>query len=310
MISFIIPAYNEEAVIGATLEAVKKHAPSEEFEVIVVDNGSTDKTASIATQQGARVVLYNDGTIAAARNYGVKHSQGDILIFIDADVLLTPHWQDNISQQISKLRAEPMQISGSRCRPPSDYSWFNEYWYGLMNNDNASYINSGHMITTKQVFDSIHGFSEHLKTAEDHDFCQKAEALGAKITPNIELLAIHDGYPKSLKQFIQRERWHGREDFKNFDSFFHSKIALVATGNLLTFILSLLLVLYSANPMPFVIYLTLMLISCGLLGMVKFRFNSVKYFVNNTLIHFIYFWGRSMALIDRLTGKYTGRFRE
>ena len=70
MISFIIPAYNEEAVLGATLDSILSaveaaHMP---FEIIVVDDASTDRTAEIARSKGARVVRVHKRQIAAVRN--------------------------------------------------------------------------------------------------------------------------------------------------------------------------------------------------------------------------------------------------
>ena len=92
LISFIIPAWNEESVLGPTLEALsiaRRHvaAPSE---VIVVDDGSTDRTAEIARQHGARVIAVQHRQISATRNAGARAAQGDLLIFIDADTIVTP----------------------------------------------------------------------------------------------------------------------------------------------------------------------------------------------------------------------------
>jgi glycosyltransferase involved in cell wall biosynthesis len=90
MISFIIPAYNEERLLAATLAAI--HAAggesAEPYEVVVADDASTDQTASIARQHGARVVTVAHRQIAATRNAGAKAATGDILIFVDADTLV------------------------------------------------------------------------------------------------------------------------------------------------------------------------------------------------------------------------------
>ena len=92
MISIVIPAYNEEALLAATLHAVRSSADATgvPYEVIVVDDGSTDRTAEIARADGARVVAVNLRHIAAARNAGAKAAAGDLLVFVDADTLVTP----------------------------------------------------------------------------------------------------------------------------------------------------------------------------------------------------------------------------
>src|SRR5882762_4864686 len=92
LISFIIPAWNEESVLGPTLEALsvaRRHlaVPSE---VIVADDGSTDRTAEVARQHGGRVVAVQHRQISATRNAGARAAQGDLLIFIDADTIVTP----------------------------------------------------------------------------------------------------------------------------------------------------------------------------------------------------------------------------
>ena len=92
VISIVIPAYNEEALLDATLGAVRAAAEAlgSPYEIIVVDDGSTDRTAEIARAHGARVVGVNLRHIAAARNAGAREAAGDLLIFVDADTLITP----------------------------------------------------------------------------------------------------------------------------------------------------------------------------------------------------------------------------
>lgn len=89
MISFIVPAHDEERLIGATLEALGTtiQALVDECEVIVVADASTDATAEIARRAGARVVEVDFRHIAATRNAGATVASGDRLIFVDADTL-------------------------------------------------------------------------------------------------------------------------------------------------------------------------------------------------------------------------------
>jgi glycosyltransferase involved in cell wall biosynthesis len=90
MISFVIPAYNEEALIGRTLEVLNRAVRNigEPYEVVVVDDGSSDGTSAIAEARGARLIRVNLRHIAAARNAGANGARGDRLIFIDADTLV------------------------------------------------------------------------------------------------------------------------------------------------------------------------------------------------------------------------------
>ena len=87
MISFIVPAYNEEALIGGTLETLNRAAQTlgEAYEIVVADDASSDGTANIAEAHGARVVRVERRQIAATRNAGAREALGDKLIFVDAD---------------------------------------------------------------------------------------------------------------------------------------------------------------------------------------------------------------------------------
>ena len=91
MISFVVPAYNEERLIGATLDSI--HAAARElgepYEIIVANDSSSDQTADIARARGARVVDCQHRQISRVRNTGARASTGDTLIFVDADTLIS-----------------------------------------------------------------------------------------------------------------------------------------------------------------------------------------------------------------------------
>lgn len=87
MLSFVVPAYNEERYLPATLAAI--HASAREvgidYEVVVADDGSTDATARIAEGSGARVVHVEHRQISKTRNSGARSARGERLVFVDAD---------------------------------------------------------------------------------------------------------------------------------------------------------------------------------------------------------------------------------
>src|SRR6266498_5974095 len=87
MISFIVPAHNEEFELSSTLAAIQAASSNaaQPYEIIVVDDASTDATPEIAAQVGAKVVPINRRQIAAARNAGARAAQGEYLFFVDAD---------------------------------------------------------------------------------------------------------------------------------------------------------------------------------------------------------------------------------
>jgi glycosyltransferase involved in cell wall biosynthesis len=89
-LSFVVPAHNEQRLLGHTLESIKLAASQSdiEYEIIVVDDASTDRTAEIAVAHGARVVTVNCRQISAVRNAGGRSADGKWLIFVDADTVI------------------------------------------------------------------------------------------------------------------------------------------------------------------------------------------------------------------------------
>jgi glycosyltransferase involved in cell wall biosynthesis len=91
MISFVIPAHNEAELLGRTLTALTAAARTvgEPWEVIVVNDASTDRTTEIGAAHGVRVVTVNHRQIAATRNAGARAATGEVLFFVDADTVVT-----------------------------------------------------------------------------------------------------------------------------------------------------------------------------------------------------------------------------
>ena len=89
MLSFIIPAWNEEELIGQTIESIHSAATDLEYEIIVANDASDDQTAEIAESMGSTVVHCNNRQIGLTRNDGARVATGEWLVFVDADTLVT-----------------------------------------------------------------------------------------------------------------------------------------------------------------------------------------------------------------------------
>lgn len=102
-ISVVIPAYNEEKYLPACLQALREQAyPADRYEVIVVDNTSTDATAEIACRYGARVIHEPVKGIARARQAGFEAARGEIIASTDADTVVPPFWLARIAAHFAR----------------------------------------------------------------------------------------------------------------------------------------------------------------------------------------------------------------
>jgi glycosyltransferase involved in cell wall biosynthesis len=112
-ISVVIPAYNEARYIGDCLEALQAQTyPPQQFEVIVVDNGSSDDTARLARAYGARGVTELKKGVALARQRGFREARGPIIASTDADTRVPPWWLERIAVDFAREQA-----LGGACGP-------------------------------------------------------------------------------------------------------------------------------------------------------------------------------------------------
>ena len=165
MLSFIVPAYNEELELPATINAIRRAAVGGEFEIVVVDDGSTDATAKVAQEGGAELVSIARRQIAAARNAGVRASRGDILFFVDADTQIN---EKHVSGAIAALEegcsggSARVQVGGPiPLWANISIRTFCAIYFGL------NFGAGAFLFTTRKNFDALGGFDESLFIGEE-----------------------------------------------------------------------------------------------------------------------------------------------
>lgn len=218
--SVVVPALNEARVIGTCLEALQRlDFPADRFEVILVDNGSSDNTVAIARQFSSclqiRVLEKRDVSIAALRNIGARAAQGEFLAFLDADCLAPVQW---LTQALGHFAASGPVVLGAHYGIPAASSWVARIWYGHYDgiNGDVSYVPSGDLLIRKSDFDRLGGFDESLQTSEDYEFCQRARAAAVPVRAFTELSVCHLGTPQTLQAFYRKQYWHGTHVFTVF----------------------------------------------------------------------------------------------
>lgn len=216
-ISIVVPTFNEQANITHLLRLFATQGfPASAFEVIVVDNGSTDDTYRMAQEFVAPFSLcavQRSGTIGQIRNYGASLARAEIIGFLDADSFPREDWLN----EAWRLRRRE-HVWGADYLPQQDATWVGLTWFefqAALRDGPVSFIPSSNLFLYRSAFDLLGGFSE-LETSEDVDLCRRARRAGLQVFAHASMAVLHEGTPRWLKQFYRQNRWHGKHVLKAF----------------------------------------------------------------------------------------------
>ena len=177
ILSIIIPTYNEEEYLPTLLESIKKQN-FKDYEIIVADANSTDRTREIAEEYGC--IIVDGGLPAVGRNNGAKVANGEYLLFLDSDLKLTDEY---LYDMLYEFRMERLGIAITRMTPLSEktldkitHELANLFMIGV---ENIKPHGAGcyGIITKKSLHDECCGFDEDLTFGEDSDYIER---LGKK----------------------------------------------------------------------------------------------------------------------------------
>ncbi len=166
-LSFIVPAHNEEACLGATLQAIHESAGAvgQPYEIVVANDASNDATADIAKENGARVVNVNCRQIAGARNAGARAATGERLVFVDADTIINPRVLTSALRCMDRGAVGGGAPARFDSRAPL-YAQFLVLWFGWWMRL-AGIAGGAFQFCTRDAFQAVGGFDERLFGAED-----------------------------------------------------------------------------------------------------------------------------------------------
>ena len=197
--SFIVPAHNEEALLAATLDSIHAAARAArlEYELIVVDDASTDRTAEIARAHGATIVAVSLRQISAVRNAGARAAGGDRLIFVDADTIVTP----------AVIDAACRVLDGGAIGGGAHVQWEGEmpFWARALAATTLWTMRVGSMAAgcfvfcTRPAFDATGGFDETVFATEELWFSRALKRQGRfvllreTVTTSSRKLRTHSG---------------------------------------------------------------------------------------------------------------------
>lgn len=224
-VSVIIPTLNEEKLLPSTLESLKAQT-HKDFEVIVKDGLSVDKTVDIARNHGAKVISLKDSSAGEARNQGARYACGTILVFLDADTLMAPDTMDKLVKDLQGYgavlvfpryltREQAVEVNG---KPPYGVRVFVKFWFtfeDLFRKYADRYAGGMCMACDATAFRRVGGFNEKLKVCEDIEISYRLRKIG-------RVICDHDivVYPSARRYFkggvlrslltylVFRIRWH------------------------------------------------------------------------------------------------------
>lgn len=179
MLSIIIPTLNEEKNMKSLLSSIKKGG-FKDYEIIVSDAGSKDKTVEIARQNNC--IITKGGLPARGRNNGAKVASGDILFFLDADLKLSP--SNFLKLAVDYFIKNDLSVASFPILPQKNNVLANPITFNCLYNGpqkilkNVFPMGAMGIMVKKDVFEKVKGFDESITLAEDHHFVQQAIKLG------------------------------------------------------------------------------------------------------------------------------------
>ena len=209
----IVPAFNEERLIGETLRriqsALEAFSPRGwETELIVCDNNSTDRTAEIARAAGANVVFEPINQIARARNRGAEAATGDWLIFIDADSHPSAALLNDVAAQIESGRCLgggcTVVLGGNYPRA----NWIARMWNGVSRT--FRWVAGSFIFCETKAFREVGGFSDKLFASEEIEFSKRLKRFARSRKKKIVILHRHPLMTSARKLHLYTAREHFR----------------------------------------------------------------------------------------------------
>ena len=214
--SFIVPAHNEEEVIGKCLDSILKQRGN--YEIVVVNDGSTDKTREIVERyvrkhpKRVKLINFSRGHSAAfARNRGAEKARGEWIVFIDADQIL----EDDFLKKVEEFLKKNRETDGSDYLV---YSYkpktiFQKAWSAYR----ACYPSIGliHIIKRK-VFEKLKGFNERIFYYEDTEFMERFHKAGYRFKGPVRAVVYHIE-PATWREFVRQRRWQAKGVVHSFN---------------------------------------------------------------------------------------------
>ena len=300
--SIIIPVKNEQDSIEQCIQSIKNILKEElDLEIIVVDNGSNDKTCDIVRSlNNVSLFIHPELNVSGLRNFGAKVANGEILAFVDADCFVDKSWLKNAIPYFSSPR---IGIVGSMAEVPPNANSIQKSWNSFRTRNRkdkaVSWINSMNMIVRRDVFFEFEGFNEKLTTCEDVDFCYRVSSK-YKIISDPKILVFHAGEADSYKKFFMKELWRGHSNYQGIRS--HGLVIREIPSLILpiyyvaSFLVGIILIMSGKYFLGFFCIFGFSI----MIALYYAAFIEVKYFLHIFVLSMLYFWARFCAIFQKI----------
>lgn len=189
-VSVVVPVYDEAAVVSDCLDAlVDQTYPDDRYEVVAVDNGSTDGTSAVVRDYPVTLVSESEGFQFAARNAGIDVAAGKVLAFTNADVTVADDWIRSGVAALDRVDG-PAAVYG-RTRPTMSESLSPYAKYDAIRSFSGERRQTWNLFTTRAAFDTAGTFSDRYVSGGDIEWADRAEALGVRIVHDEDVVAYH-----------------------------------------------------------------------------------------------------------------------
>jgi len=217
-VSVIVPAYNAARTLPRCIVALMEQTIGRAaYEMIVVDDGSTDDTAAQADRPGVRLIRQTHAGPAAARNAGIREARGDLLMFTDADCEPAPDWIEAMWQPFSDPTVMGCKgVYRTRQRgllPRFVQVEYEEKYRSMAGAHCIDFIDTYSAAYRKEVFVQEGLFAEDILAAEDAEFSFRLAQRGYRLVFNPQAVVYHT-HAESLMHYLRRKfrfgRWRAR----------------------------------------------------------------------------------------------------
>jgi len=249
-VTIIIPAYNEEKIIDTCLESISKLIyPVNKYEVLIVNDGSTDKTAKIVETftnkfQNMKLLTKKNGGKGSAQNLGLEHAKGKYILITDADGVVEKEWALKMVENLDKFDL----VLGS-CYAKDPTSWLEKMQnaryllkckYGVVRSIPTSGVNNGFR---KDIVDEIGRFDE-TKTSITGDFIGRAKERDFKIHYDPDIVVYTKCSSNILGFLKQKLRWREAGAFSVLSFCYTYGLSFLLFGSILLSIFMLNIIFF------------------------------------------------------------------